>query len=1100
MTNNFLNIHLTTDKTPLSIPFNENTCAEDICITLCKEFAIGTIARHLFALRIYGKHVFLQPFAKVIDQRSTDYDFRIRFKPACLQRLKKIDIKAYDYYFHQVRTDVLDNKIPDLIFEKYRKELVGLGITDMYRVMLEKDIPREVVENDYKKYIPKEVIKRHAFFLKKPIHDNLGKIKKSGHDAWYVKSEYLKQLDIMAPEYLAEEYKAYIDKNGSVSHIVIRISPQSTDSNIKYCFESKRDKWYSICTFEELMYVSIRHDSTVEISRKNGIPYYLKFTSLDYMYSFVSVLDGYYRLAVKWIFNICKDVVTPSLQKLYAMKCHGPVGGEFSYAKLDAKRGNHPGCFILRESDVKYNVYYIDLCIKGSSKPKTFKLERISNDEFIFNDDFRTYTNINQLITAYSEPEGNIYLAECLPPSEYDQSPLLLCRTSNFVGEFLTETSALETAALGNPLIINNKDLQVYKSEKKEGSQGITLIYRGLWRVTKGKKIEVAMKVLKDEFRDKYYKEYCDLAGKWAFFQSLSIVRMYGIILSNQLSIISEYMKLGSLDNYLKLHKSQLKTVDLLEAASNLASALWHLEENGFVHGKIRCKNLFVNQHDENAFTIKLGDPGLHHTYSSNEVHWIPIECYSKLELTKRSPAADVWAFATTLWEIFTFAECSPPGDHTQAMKFYRNGQRLPQPPKCPNDVYQVMLECWDVDQYKRKKPQAIMRDISQIFYEMYNSRRTHSYAKIPVRHDDSLSTPSTSTVSLVSNNTESTCIGVLDDLVELSDSAEEFKSDFTFNGDDNSPCCDFQNFMSFDFSAISNSLDSLNSLQSVFELDNNCNVILQGKIGQGHYGDVYKGMLEYIPSNEEKPPRQVAVKKLKTNADSSTFYREIEIMKMLKHENIVEILGVFNEPDIMLIMEYVPHGSLETYLKIYKDRLSTKQLLSYSFDIAQGMDYLGKKNIVHRDLAARNILVVDDNHVKISDFGLAQVMEKNYYIIRTHRDLPIKWYAIESLREHKFSTKSDVWSYGVTLFEMFSLGEEPNLPVNSDNEKPIQGQEQQTLLKILESGIRLPCPTMCPQSIYVRILYPCWDKDPYSRPTFSQLGLIIDEMKRLET
>ncbi|KAJ8947272.1 hypothetical protein NQ318_014168 [Aromia moschata] len=163
---------------------------------------------------------------------------------------------------------------------------------------------------------------------------------------------------------------------------------------------------------------------------------------------------------------------------------------------------------------------------------------------------------------------------------------------------------------------------------------------------------------------------------------------------------------------------------------------------------------------------------------------------------------------------------------------------------------------------------------------------------------------------------------------------------------------------------------------------------------------------------------RRLPSKKLKAAAGSSClqdFEREINIMKALDHPNIVKILGVKREPEICLVMEFVQHGSLQSYLKIYKESLQEGQLLKYALDIAKGMDYLGKKNIVHRDLAARNILVVDENHVKISDFGLAQVMGTNdYYILKTtNRELPIKWYSPESLRDGKFSTRSDVWSYG---------------------------------------------------------------------------------------
>lgn len=304
------------------------------------------------------------------------------------------------------------------------------------------------------------------------------------------------------------------------------------------------------------------------------------------------------------------------------------------------------------------------------------------------------------------------------------------------------------------------------------------------------------------------------------------------------------------------------------------------------------------------------------------------------------------------------------------------------------------------------------MRDINQILYQVYNSRRTHSYAKVFSKSNQTLqSVPATSTCSLSSNATQSTFMPYPDDLV----AASEVESDSSptssmrsqsrswmnssqqelMNFDDNYSC-DFSNILSnFNFSTVTTSLDSINSLQSVFELDQDCSVVLQGRIGQGFYGEVYKGTLEYL-SNPDMEPRIVAIKKLKTNALPSCledFEREINIMKTLQHPNIVEIMGVSREPDVSLVMEFVQHGSLQSYLKINRESLHTKQLLKFALDIAEGMDYLGKKSIVHRDLAARNILVADENHVKISDFGLAQVMGNNdYYILKTNRDLPIKW------------------------------------------------------------------------------------------------------------
>lgn len=520
--------------------------------------------------------------------------------------------------------------------------------------------------------------------------------------------------------------------------------------------------------------------------------------------------------------------------------------------------------------------------------------------------------------------------------------------------------------------------------------------------------------------------------------------------------------------------------------------------------------------HDENSFIIKLSDPGIHRSYRPIDIHWIPVEYHNNVEYARHSSAADVWAFATTLWEIFMFGEKFPERDQHEIMMYYKSGKRLTQPSNCTNEIYQLMRECWDTDPHRRKQPQAIMRDVNQILYQLFNSRRTHAYAKIKKTKDsisESMSTIHQSTNSLFSNATDETYLAYKDELMSIPalgevDSDLSVSSNFSirtssnqfyFNDQNNEDVisCDFSAiFSTINFSTAATSLDSINSMQTIIELDDDYNVVLQGRIGQGFYGEVYRGTLEYV-GDKDIEPRQVAVKKLKSSALGSClqdFEREIDIMQNLKHPNIVEIFGVLKNPEISLVMEFVQHGSLQSYLKIHKESLTMQTLLKYALDIAKGMDYLGKKHIVHRDLAARNILVVDDSHVKISDFGLAQVLGKNeYYILKTNRDLPIKWYALESLRDGKFSPKSDVWSYGVTMYEMFSLGDEPKL--NLDIKDGMEGQEQQILLDALEKGSRYPCPVTCPQSIYVRIIYPCWNTDPHARPSFSQLSGEIEDL-----
>ncbi|KAK0071720.1 hypothetical protein PV326_000934, partial [Microctonus aethiopoides] len=463
---------------------------------------------------------------------------------------------------------------------------------------------------------------------------------------------------------------------------------------------------------------------------------------------------------------------------------------------------------------------------------------------------------------------------------------------------------------------------------------------------------------------------------------------------------------------------------------------------------------------------------------------------------------------------------------------FYTSGKRLRIPKGCPAEIYKLINECWaDIDKLQ-KEPQAVMRDINQILYQVYNSRRTHSYATaFPKLFNDHERTDKRNS-EISDNNDSSDCESRAsslftdrtslpwddpDDsnarLIRLSetdnDAEEELSAylgwltDGTIGDDidgqinDKASCLDSVNKLDRNCGGRDG---LLGQMQGIFELDAECNVILQGRIGQGFYGEVYRGTLERDNAKDSEP-QQVAVKKLKTRAleaDIRDFEREIAIMKTLKHPNVVEILGVISEPEVCLVMEFVKHGSLQSYLAIHRENITHKKLLGFALDIATGMDYLGRKSIVHRDLAARNILVADETLVKISDFGLAQVTGKNdYYILQTNRDLPIKWYAPESLRDGRFSAKSDVWSFGVTMYETFGLGEDPKLPgVGNDRDNGENEEESGIeLLDALERGTRLPCPPSCPQIVYVKLMHPCWQLQSNQRPDFATLCCSIREL-----
>ncbi|KAK0091600.1 hypothetical protein PV326_002968, partial [Microctonus aethiopoides] len=665
-----ISINLVTDEKTTTVSYLVGTTAEDLSHKVSEKLGIGPIAKHLFALRDKSSRLWYAPGYILTSKDKIKFEFRLRFKPASLQRLKNVDSVAYDYYFHQVRSDVLETKVPDIIYEMHKRELIGLGVCDMYRVILEKNVPLRYVESNYKKYVPKECVRRHAFFVKKPIHDALNKL--SGHNANYVKEQYLDQFSTMAPEYPHEEYKALMDKDNSKTptRVLLRI----TLSELKYHKMENPRNWRSLCAIENLCFISIRQDSTVEVSRKNGIPSYLKFSTNALLMSFVSALDGYYRLTVKWTFNLCRDVITPSLERLHKQKCHGPVGGGFSYHKLEEKRSNHPGTFILRESETQYGVFYLDSCGKDG-KPRTHKIEQYGPEEFVLSGTGWTYKSLAHLISAHQDPEGTLYLTECLPPSEYDKSPLLICASESICNDVAPDAEMLAALLEGGPRCIPPQQLQIYKaqpfpknSNPNDNRASSTILYRAMWRVAKGKKLEAALKVLRDE-QCKYTREFLELIGTWGQLRSGAIVRLYGLTAAPAVGMLMELVKYGPLDAYLRNNSPQtIKTVDMVEAAACLATALWHLEEHGVVHGNIRCRKLLVHIHKNDKFIVKLTDPGLFN-YTQSDIHWLPPECYSNPNLARRSTRADVWALGTTLWEIFSRGAVLPVHNDFEVVK-----------------------------------------------------------------------------------------------------------------------------------------------------------------------------------------------------------------------------------------------------------------------------------------------------------------------------------------------------------------------------------------------------------------------------------------------
>ncbi|KAM3874749.1 tyrosine-protein kinase receptor UFO [Diretmus argenteus] len=264
--------------------------------------------------------------------------------------------------------------------------------------------------------------------------------------------------------------------------------------------------------------------------------------------------------------------------------------------------------------------------------------------------------------------------------------------------------------------------------------------------------------------------------------------------------------------------------------------------------------------------------------------------------------------------------------------------------------------------------------------------------------------------------------------------------------------------------------------------------------LGEGEFGSVMEGLL-----TQEEFVLKVAVKTMKiaicTRSEMEDFLREAACMKEFDHLNVMRLLGVCLQtvesegyPSPVVILPYMKHGDLHSYLlysrlgdcPVY---LPSQMLVKFMTDIARGMEYLSCKNFIHRDLAARNCMLNENMNVCVADFGLSKkIYNGDYYRQGRISKMPVKWIAIESLADRVYTTKSDVWSFGVTMWEIATRGQ-----------TPYPGVENSEIYDYLRQGNRLKQPPDCLDSIYA-LMFSCWLLSPKDRPPFESLRCELEK------
>ncbi|KAM6975274.1 LOW QUALITY PROTEIN: tyrosine-protein kinase JAK2a [Tautogolabrus adspersus] len=1062
----------------LTFPAGEYV-AEELCISAAKACGIAPVYCSLFSLMRESDRIWFPPnhIFKLDQPASEKLHFRIRYYfPGWYNSSNSMyahrcgmtkgrespvmDDCVMAYQFFQWRSDFLSGLVHIPVSHEAQEECLGLAVLDMMRLAKESgQSPVNICsDTSYKSFLPRCMqnrIREYNILTRKRIRYRFRRFIQQFSNCkatvCNLKLKYLMSLEMLLPTLYSERFQVTDLSAREVTLVVMG------NKGIQWSKAKKEagaeEELQTYCDFSEVIDISIKQankEGSVEgrivtLTKQDNKILELEFHSLSEALSFVSLVDGYYRLVADAHHYLCKEVAPPRLLQCIQSYCHGPVSMEFTIGKL-RRSGNHQGLYILRCSPRDYDKYFMSFVVGYESMVdyKHCQIVKTEAGEYILSGAKKSFGSLRELLHCYQKEalrtDGYTFqLTRCCPPIPKDKSNLLVCRNNQGEEDLLSPSLHKHNISQMVFHKIRIEDLVINESL---GQGTFTKIFCGVKKELGDygeiHQMDVVIKIL-DKAHRNYSESFYEAASMMSQLSHVHLLLNYGMcVCGDENMMVQEYGKFGSLDTYLKKNKSCVNITWKLEVAKQLAWAMHYLEDKNLIHGNVCAKNvLLIREEDRMTGSlpfIKLSDPGISISVLPREVlvdriPWVPPECIENAQ--NLSLATDKWGFGTTLWEICSGGDKPLSSlDCSKKYLFYEDRHQLPAPKW--TELANLINSCMDYEPSHRPSFRAVIRDLNSLFTPDY---------ELLVESD------------MVPNRSRG--------------------SGFPWASESQEP--------------------------AQFE---ERHLIFLKQLGKGNFGSVE--MCRYDPL-QDSTGEVVAVKKLQhsTAEHLRDFEREIEILKSLHHENIVQYKGVCysaGRRNLRLIMEYLPYGSLRDYL-IKHNRFDSKKLLHYASQICKGMDYLAVQRYIHRDLATRNILVESETRVKIGDFGLTKVLpqDKEYYTVREPGESPIFWYAPESLTESKFSVASDVWSFGVVLYELFSYSDKnfspPAVFMNKmGNEK--QGQMiVYHLIDLLKQGYRLPAPDNCPKEI-IKIMTECWNSDPRLRPTFKSLTVSVETVR----
>ena len=980
-----------------------------------------------------------QSVCSVVTEDKSPLQLRVRyFMPDWKSREKqsnlwRTDTRAFQYFYTQVRQDFVSGLVcnntklaekdqrfwipvfyPDINPKKknendetLKMKAFNLVIFNIAVDIVDGRIDRKDIFKHLKQQLPKDATNRAEmlfFPIMKSNFENQVNLQVSRNssegNSLSIQDQFLKAVWSNYPSYFCESFPALYDEVDRVAAVRLALLAPEEDKPVRLLMvHPEIEKGYDlVATIDDICNIAVKDGKDIEFSRKNGVPMYFRMTSSTDQTSFLNLLCSYYRLSEKWNFSLSTEVVFPILEKLSSSKVHGPISKSFAEDKM-RKMKFSKGTYLLRQCFENHNKLYLHYCSRDGRRPLEaviledeegkYQLENLEDLPVQLREKF---CSVGDLIRALRNTASHLELATPVHPSEFDKDRgLLLCRTDKQWREDSLGTKHED----GEKIIINATALAKMEVTLREGRY--CSVWNGKWY--KHKDIpakEVAIKQLKRDWMSSHQLQFIEMSKRMMSWDDASLIDVFGFCLPCQSEppvLVTEYFHLGPLHTYLRNHKSDLAPVDLLETSACLARALHYLSDKGLVHGDIRARNVFVASRSEHQFKVKLCEGSLDGP-RKEDVHWLDFQqLRSAISGQKIVPslAGDTWALGTTLWEIFSYGE-PPPADWSWQLmaEKYLNGIRLQWPSQgtLTLPLQNIVSDCWHPDHNLRKRPQVLMRDINQLLYKVFNSRRKHEYCDLEASPSPATLTPAPSLSSHSSFSmdipTPPQDCGFVPLFKEVSRKMLEFnftntdsefgsnsplichsggsRSGSIFNTDMSALTCQ----TSLDWSSVGGAGNY--SMASIYQLDDShVEYNKEFPLGEGNFGVVYKG----VRTKSDGDWEEVAIKEIKeTDTMSSQAHddmeREVNLMKKLSHENIVKIRGVLADgANTIIVMEFIREGSLDRYLVVNKLNIDyPKQLFVYAQNIVDGMEYLGQNNIIHRDLAARNILVSFTNNV----------------------------------------------------------------------------------------------------------------------------------------